>query len=329
MMAKIQAVASLVVGVLLVALFSLHSTSSLQQVGLATTRPSVGLGIIIRQRQQHATTSSRRYAADDSSGELFLTTAHGQEDQSCLLDRRSFVVSVGGAAAAFSALSPAALAQQDKGRIVVFGGSGYVGSHVGQMLSQQGYKVVSVSRSSPADQAAKVSAILGAAKAPPADNIEYVSLDAGTADLSGVLKGAQAVVSCVGAAPGSADQRAGNGAVNVRIADAAGAAGIPRFVYVSVASQVANGPAKFLLGDYFKGKAEAEAAVTQDFGADARLVVKPAIIAGGPPGEIRPPGPPGIKPVAVESVAEAIVAGALGRFSGTLDGNDAIIAAAN
>ena len=45
---------------------------------------------------------------------------------------------------------------------------------------------------------------------------------------------------------------------NKIIADAAKAAGIDQFVYLSVASELANGPAKFLLGDYLKGKAEAE-----------------------------------------------------------------------
>ena len=39
--------------------------------------------------------------------------------------------------------------------------------------------------------------------------------------LTGVLAGATAVISCVGIAPGGANQRAGNGAVNARIADAA------------------------------------------------------------------------------------------------------------
>ena len=111
------------------------------------------------------------------------------------------------------------------------------------------------------------------------------------------------------------------------IADAVKEAGIGKFVYVGVSSDLANGPAKFVLGDYFKGKAEAEAAVAKDFG-DAALVIKPAIIAGAPPGEIRPPGPPGLAPVTVEAVAKAAVAGALGQKTGKLDGNDAITAAA-
>jgi nucleoside-diphosphate-sugar epimerase len=131
--------------------------------------------------------------------------------------------------------------------IVVFGGSGYVGAHVDKLLTEQGYKVVSVSCSSPQDQAAKVAKILGSSP-----SVKYISLDASTHDLSGVMSGADAVVSCVGIAPGSANQREGNGTVNVRIADAAKAAGVKRFVYICIASSLVNGPAKFLLGDYFK-----------------------------------------------------------------------------
>ena len=45
------------------------------------------------------------------------------------------------------------------------------------------------------------------------------------------------------------------------------------------------------------------------------------------PGEIRPPGPPGMTPVSVEAVAAAAVAGALGKKTGSVDGNAAIAAA--
>lgn len=242
------------------------------------------------------------------------------------LDRRSMLSITSKflpAAAVLSSNMQASLADEGSSKkIVVFGGSGYVGAHVDQLLASQGYKVVSVSRSSPQEQAAKVSKILGG-KSP---SVEYVALDASTDDLSEVLAGADAVVSCLGIQPGKADQRDGNGAVNVRIADAAKAAGIKRFVYISVASSLANSPAKFVLGEYFKGKSEAEAAVVKDFSTDNRLVVKPAIIEGGPPGELRPPGPPGVKPASVDSVARVVVAGALGQESGTIDGNDAIAA---
>ena len=170
--------------------------------------------------------------------------------------------------------------------------------------------------------------------------------------------------------------------MNTRIADAVKAAGIDKFVYIGVASELSGGPIKFIFGDYVKGKAEAVASVKKDFGASA-LIIQPGIsihagphtrgpshtlcssliawrsslrsqpcsmlhachmlsaltralfsspsvweVAGAPPGELRPPGPPGMTPVPVAAVAKAAVAGALGKTSGTIDGNDAIAAAA-
>lgn len=56
-------------------------------------------------------------------------------------------------------------------------------------------------------------------------------------------------MSCVGISPGSKDQRDGNGLVNTRIAKAAKTAGVPKLIYIGVSSALANGPAKFLLGD--------------------------------------------------------------------------------
>jgi len=237
------------------------------------------------------------------------------------LDRRSLLASGSAMALGFAAL-PFKAHAEGKPKIVVFGGSGYVGAYTSQILLSEGADVVAVSRKSPAEAADKVKAILGVSLP-----VEYEQLDASTADLSGVLKGASAVISCVGIAPGGANMRDGNGAVNAKIADAAKLAGIEKFVYLGLASEMANSPIKFVFGDYVKGKAEAEAAVARDFGGDA-LVIKPGIIAGGPPGEIRPPGPPGMTPVPVEAVARAAAAGALGQKSGKVDGNQAIIAIA-
>lgn len=210
-------------------------------------------------------------------------------------------------------------------KVVVFGGSGYVGAYASKMLLQQGCEVVSVSRAPPAAQADKVKAILGSGLS---GSIKFETLDALDSDLSGVLAGASAVISCVGVAPGGPNQRDGNGKANVKIADAVKAAGISNFVYIGVANELSGGPIKFIFGDYVKGKAEAVSAVNKDFGASA-LILQPGIIAGGPPGDVRPPGPPGMTPVPVEAVAKAAVAGALGKKSGVVDGNDAIASVAS
>ena len=59
--------------------------------------------------------------------------------------------------------------------------------------------------------------------------LSFVQVDAASGNLGPLLAGAGSVVSCVGALPGSPAQREGNGAVNVRIADATKAAGVAGF----------------------------------------------------------------------------------------------------
>mmetsp|Transcript_11303 Transcript_11303/g.17486 ORF Transcript_11303/g.17486 Transcript_11303/m.17486 type:complete len:309 (+) Transcript_11303:97-1023(+) len=257
--------------------------------------------------------------------ELRMSGASSPDDRQ--LSRRSVLFTAPAIATLASSVMTTPVAQANEGgakKVVVLGGSGWVGAHVDQLLLDEGYDVLSVARSPPSVQADKVKAILG--KSLPA--VEYRSVDASKDDLSGVLNGASAVISCVGALPGSSNQRAGNGAVNVRIAGAAKDAGVPTFVYISVASELANSPAKFILGEYFKGKAEAESAIQKDFGGEASLIIKPAIVEGGPPGEIRPPGPPGMTAVPVIELAKVAVAGANGNLKGTVDGYKAIISAA-
>ena len=243
------------------------------------------------------------------------------------LDRRSLL---GAAAASVLAPRAASAAGSAPSKVVVLGGAGYVGSHVAAQLLDAGVgQVVIASRSSPQAQADRVAANLGwLVGGSKLSKLSFVQVDAASGNLGPLLAGAGSVVSCVGVLPGSPTQREGNGAVNVRIADAAKAAGVGRFVYVSVDQQLASSPAKFVLGGYFAGKAEAEAAIAADFGAEKSLVLRPAILAGGPPGETRPPGPPGFAAVSVDAVASAAVAGALGKRSGVLDGAAGINAAA-
>ena len=157
----------------------------------------------------------------------------------------------------------------------------------------------------------------------------FVSLDATTDDLSPVLRDAAIVVSCVGIPPWEkAAARAGNGLANQRIAEAAKAAGAQRLVYVSVASEFANSPAKFVFGEFFGGKATAEAAVLQNFGPQNAVFIKPGFIDGAPPGELRPPGPPGLPAISPDAVAQAVVNAVEGKVQGSVDGYNAIVAAA-
>ena len=65
------------------------------------------------------------------------------------LDRRSALSVLAALPVAFVSTSPAAAATD---KVVIFGGSGYVGAHAAQMLLGQGAEVVSVSRKSAADQ---------------------------------------------------------------------------------------------------------------------------------------------------------------------------------
>lgn len=231
-------------------------------------------------------------------------------------------------------------------RVVVLGGTGFVGSRVVEALVARGAQVVSISRrGGPGDLASK----------PWSSKVEWVAGDLTGEDLSGVMKGASAVISCIGVIGGSDEYMlAGNGEANVKAVSEAKAAGVPKFVYVSVASIVADNVDGIALKGYFEGKRQAEAAITAAF-PDSSVIVKPSFIYGGDAFVLAPPrvpagygsaiegllssGPikglagvsPGLialtlaPPVSVQSVANAAVAGALGDVPpGKIDGTQAI-----
>jgi len=257
-----------------------------------------------------------------------LRTSSGARRRSTLqmkgLSRRSVLVAPAAAAIAVAGW-PARRAVAAGGsapKVVVVGGAGWVGSYVDQELARQGATVVSVSRSSAETQAARVFSNTGSVP----QGLTFVSADASCDDLVKIFKGSDAVINCCGIAPGGENMFEGNGKVNVNVADAAKAAGVPKYVYIGVASNmgVTNGPARIALGDYFKGKAIAEAAVTADYESTSSLIIKPAAVRGAPAGESRPPSPPGAASVYPAALAKAAVSGALGFQSGVLDGAQAI-----
>jgi len=220
-----------------------------------------------------------------------------------------------------------------------------VGSRVVELLRTAGHDVFSVSKSG------------GGSGGVAIDLLGPDSADA----LKNALTGCDAVVSCVGVIGGDDDaNRLGNGDANVVAVNAASAAGVKRFVYVSVASIVSEvvGGAGVLTG-YFDGKKTADVAVTESFGEKNSLIVKPSFIYGGdtfgitPPrvtkqyGDIlvkvlgsrlvksiaaKMPGPIKLtlaEPISVEDVAKACAAGALGlNVSDQCDGTDEIKACA-
>ena len=170
-------------------------------------------------------------------------------------------------------------------------------------------------------------------------------------------EGAECVVSCVGViGTDDAKMRAGNGDYNVVVVEAAKAAGVRRFVYVSVASIVPDVVGGVAMKGYFEGKTMAEDAIRANFDANEYVIVKPSFIYGGDAFSLTPPrvtqtygdalakvlgsGPvkalaakaPGpialtlAEPVSVDDVAGACVAGALGMTDGesVVDGTDEI-----
>ena len=160
------------------------------------------------------------------------------------------------------------------------GGSGFVGSRVCDALRAAGVAdVVSVSKSGGGNGGVAVD----------------LSSDACVSALTDAMKGADCVVSCVGVfKPGDDDaMREGNGTYNVRVVDAAAAAKVDRFVYVSVASIVpdALGGAESapVMAGYFAGKKMTEEAIANAFEDSKVCLVKPSFIFGGDAFSVNPP----------------------------------------
>jgi len=231
------------------------------------------------------------------------------------------------------------------GKVVVLGGSGFVGSRICERLVAEGAAVTSISRSGgPPEDAG-----------PWAQQVRWLRGDVLSMELAGPLAGAEAVVSAIGAI-GSGDDERLNGATAETAAAAAAAAQAKRFVLVSATPLVAEAGAGSIVPGYVKGKQRAETAAAAFPGSTT--ILQPTFIFGGSKFSATPPrvaawygqqiegllGSPVVRPIAavspaplklallppnsVEDVAAAAVAGASGKVSGVLSGHDAILAAA-
>ncbi|KAL1527710.1 hypothetical protein AB1Y20_009095 [Prymnesium parvum] len=149
-------------------------------------------------------------------------------------------------------------------RLLVFGGSGFVGTRVLRSALKHGLNVASVTRS-------------GTPQVLDSDlsGVEWLKADIQKpADLTAVLKGADAVISCVGVFGSNEYMRRINGDANAALAESAAAAGVGRFVYVSAHT---FRPVAAIAPGYFEGKAIAEAAVGKFFGSNGCVLRPPAI----------------------------------------------------
>ena len=140
--------------------------------------------------------------------------------------------------------------------LVVFGGNGYVGSHVCKEAIRCGLPVLSISRSGkPGNDDTAWTA-----------QVEWVKGDALKPETYKELLGnCLGLVSCIGLISASQeDMLEINGSANEKIINAAAEAGVQRMAYVSAHDYQFPGDLVVMKG-YFEGKRVAEAALTSKF----------------------------------------------------------------
>lgn len=195
-------------------------------------------------------------------------------------------------------------------RIVILGGSGFIGNAVARVLAARGDAVVVPSRTPAAAQGL---AVLPSVRVVPA-NIHN------EANLGELIRGADAVINLVGilhGEPGSGFQRA-HVELPAKVARAVRAAGVPMLLHMSALNADSNGPSAYL-----RSRGDGEAAVQAELaGSTVRLVMlRPSVVFGAQDNFINmlaglvakfpvvPLGSPDARfqPVHVEDVARAIV----------------------
>ena len=146
--------------------------------------------------------------------------------------------------------------------LLVFGGNGYVGSHVCQEALAEGIPVTSISRSGkPSNDDREW-----------VEQVEWLQADAMHPETySERLKSCLAVVSCIGLiSTSSAAMQKVNGDANIAIINAAADAGVSRFAYISAHDYQFPGDLLVMKG-YFQGKRDSESALAAKFGDNGEL----------------------------------------------------------
>lgn len=151
-------------------------------------------------------------------------------------------------------------------RIVVLGGSGFVGSAICKAAVSKGIEVISLSRSGkPSYTGSWV------------DQVTWLTGDVFYANWDEVLAGATAVVSTIGGFGSEEQMQRINGEANVVAVNAAKEFGIPRFILISVHDY--NLPSFLLSTGYFTGKRKAESEVLSKYPMTG-VVLRPGFIYG-------------------------------------------------
>ncbi|KAK4769778.1 hypothetical protein SAY87_030310 [Trapa incisa] len=151
-------------------------------------------------------------------------------------------------------------------RVVVLGGSGFVGSAICKAAVSKGIEVVSLSRS-------------GRSTHPGSwvDQVTWMPGDVFYANWDEVLVGATAVISTLGGIGSEEQMQRINGEANVVAVNAAKDFGVPKFILISVHDY--NLPTFLLTSGYFTGKRKAESEVLSKY-PNSGVVLRPGFIYG-------------------------------------------------
>lgn len=151
-------------------------------------------------------------------------------------------------------------------KLVVLGGSGFVGSAICKAAVSKGIEVTSLSRSGrPRVSESWV------------DQVNWIPGDVFYANWDEVLLGATAVASTIGGFGNEEQMTRINGEANVVAVNAAKEFGVPKFILITVHDY--NLPSFLLQSAYFTGKRKAEAELLSKY-PNSGVVLRPAFIYG-------------------------------------------------
>ncbi|XP_010692986.2 uncharacterized protein At1g32220, chloroplastic [Beta vulgaris subsp. vulgaris] len=151
-------------------------------------------------------------------------------------------------------------------KLLVFGGNGFVGSHICKEALERGLTVASISRSG-----------RSSINEAWADRVNWHKGNLFSPEtFKDALDGVTSVISCVGGFGSNANMYKINGTANMNAIRAAAEKGVKRFVYISAAD---FGVVNYLLQGYYEGKRAAETELLTNFPYGG-IILRPGFIYG-------------------------------------------------